>query len=290
MRRFFWTVVSGYTSAVNSSDIEYGSAVHEFIKSMRYFPERYDLATAAALKRFDVPMTVKPQKRYMDKNHLLKTCLNYWQQYLSKDQYQTLVVNGSPLSEVKFSYPYYSDNELEVALCGTLDDISKHTHGNYALRDYKTTSVGKVDDYLSAYELSPQLLFYRMLVRYYARSYPDSIFAELEAKNLAACIEGIFLRGADKPVEYKRSEVFVFKSEQIDEFEKLVYAKIMQLVEYVKQEVLPHREGMLNGNCSTVYGSCKFFAVCKQNDEIARQGMLDRYFTKREYNPLKFGE
>jgi len=290
MRRFYWSVVSGYRYKLNTNDIEFGSAFHEFIKTMKENPGRYDLATRAAQARYSVPMEMKSNKGYMTQNYLTNTCISFWQQWVEKDQFETLVQDGKPLVECKFLYPYYADDQVEVALCGTIDDICKHKHGTFAIRDYKTTSSGKKEEYLDGYTLSPQLLFYRMIIDYYARTYPHSIFGQFSRQDIACFIDAIFLQGASKAPEFKRSEVYVFRREQMAEFEKLVHKKVMELVEYVHQNVLPDRDGMLNGSCQTVYGQCKFFGVCKQTDEIGRNHMLNRHFIQREYNPLRFGE
>jgi hypothetical protein len=287
MRRLYWIVVSGYKEKLNKNDVEYGSAFHEFVKSMKENPGRYDLAVAAATKRFDVPMEIKPEKVYMNSTHLLQTCMSFWENWVTKDQFETVKdAQGKPLVELKFSYPYYSDDQVEVQLCGTIDDICKHKHGTYALRDYKTTSVYKTDEYLSAYALSSQLMFYRMVLDYYSRTYPTSLFAEINKKDVACMIDAVFLRGKSAPVEFKRSEVFIFNRTQMDEFEHLVYKKVMELVAIVKENKLPVREGMLNGACQTVYGHCKFFGACKQPDDVSAQHMLTRFFKQEPYDPL----
>lgn len=288
-RRFYWNVVSGWRTAVNTNDIEFGSAVHEFIKVMRLNPGRYDMAIQAAQKRFSVPMTVKDTKKYLTPTYLTTTCLNFWQDWIEKDQFETCKAeDGTPLVELKFSYPYYADDQVEVLLCGTIDDICKHKHGTYALRDYKTTSVYRADDYLAGYNLSPQLLFYKMIVDFYGRTYPDSLFGEYSKRNIACMIDALFLKGASKPAEFKRSEVFVFEPTQVAEFERLVRQRIMNLVDYVKREVLPEREGMVNGACQTVYGPCKYFGACIQRDAVGTELMLKRHYVQVEYNPLAF--
>lgn len=288
-RRFYWNVVSGYRTRLNSNDIEFGSAFHEFVKTMRENPGNYAMAIKAAQERYAVPMEFKEKKQYMNATYLTRVCMDFWQNWVEQDMFETVVKDGKPLVELKFSYPYYADDDVEVLLCGTIDDICKHRHGTYALRDYKTTSVYDKAAYLSAYMLSPQLMFYKMIVDYYGRTYPESIFGELSQKNIACMIDGIFLAGAAKPPAFERSEVFVFHRAQMEEFEQLVKQRVLALVAHVKANVLPMREGMINGACQTVYGKCKYFNACIQNDDIARTHILNRHFIQQEYNPLKFG-
>ena len=290
MRRFYWNTIGGYRSKLNTNDIEFGSAFHEFVKVMKQQPDNYAAAVKAAQDRYKVPMEMKSQKQYMTATYLTNLCISFWQEWVAKDDFETIVRNGNPLVELKFSYPYYADDKVEVLLCGTIDDICKHKHGTYALRDYKTTSVYDSTQYLSAYLLSPQLMFYKMIVDYYGRTYPNSLFGELSQKNIACFIDGVFLAGASKPPTFKRSDVFIFNARQMAEFEQLVHKQVMSLVEYVKSEVLPIREGMINGACQTVYGKCKYFNACIQSDELGTQLTLNRHFIQVEYNPLKFGD
>ncbi len=290
MRRFYWNTIGGYRSKLNTNDIEFGSAFHEFVKVMKQQPDNYAAAVKAAQDRYKVPMEMKSQKQYMNATYLTNLCISFWQEWVAKDDFETIVRNGNPLVELKFSYPYYADDKVEVLLCGTIDDICKHKHGTYALRDYKTTSVYDSTQYLSAYLLSPQLMFYKMIVDYYGRTYPNSLFGELSQKNIACFIDGVFLAGASKPPTFKRSDVFIFNARQMAEFEQLVHKQVMSLVEYVKSEVLPIREGMINGACQTVYGKCKYFNACIQSDELGTQLTLNRHFIQVEYNPLKFGD
>jgi len=289
LRRFYWNTISGYRSRVNTNDLEFGSAFHEFVRVMKGDPGNYAAAVKAAQDRYKVPMDIKEKKQYMTATYLTNLCISFWQEWVEKDDFETVVKDGKPLVELKFSYPYYADDQVEVLLCGTIDDICKHKHGTYALRDYKTTSVYDSVAYLSGYLLSPQLMFYKMIVDYYGRTYPNSLFGELSTKNIACFIDGVFLSGASKPPSFKRSDVFVFNARQMAEFEKLVNQRVMELVAYVKQNVLPDRQGMVNGACQTVYGKCKYFNACIQSDEIGTIAALNKHFIQAEYNPLKFG-
>lgn len=289
-RRFYWIVVDGYRKSINTNDVEFGSAVHEFIKVMRCNPNNYALAIKAAQDRYKVPMEQKPEKAYMTPDYLSKTCISFWQQWIEKDSYKTVVVDNEPLVEQKFSYPYYADDKVQVLLCGTIDDICVNEHGHYGIRDYKTTSVYKKADYMRSYTLSPQLMFYRLVLSYYASTYPESILGKISNQGVKCFIDALFLQGTTKPAEFKRSEIFNFNARQMTEFEALLRARIMNLVDYVKADILPLREGMSNGACQTVYGSCKFFEPCIQSDDVGQHHMLKRFFIQQTYNPLAFGE
>ena len=287
-RRLYNTVVLGYRSPLNNNDMEFGSAFHLFIKVMKLTGGDYAQAIKAATERYSVPMNVKRQKQYMDTTFLLKCCMDYWQKFAEKDDFVTQCSpeSGKALVELKFEWPFYQDDELEIILAGTIDDICKHKHGTWAIRDYKTTSAGDIDEYLRGYRMSPQLLFYRYVMGRYAWAYPDSIFAELCKRNCACFIEGIFIRGKDKPLEVKRSDMFQFTEADLNEFEILLTRKVERLVEMIKHEI-PMREGLLNGACDAKF-RCPYFDLCAANDDTVRDHLLRRNFIIKPYDPATF--
>ena len=133
-RRFFWNVVSGYREKLNTNDVEFGSAFHEFIKVMKLNGGNYAEAIMAAVERFNVPMEIKKDKQYLTAQYLQRLCIRYWDEYVKQDSFETLTgSDGKALVEEKFSFPYYADDQVEVALCGTIDDLCKHKHGTVAL-------------------------------------------------------------------------------------------------------------------------------------------------------------
>jgi hypothetical protein len=224
----------------------------------------------------------------------LKQLLFYLQEdFLSKDDFQVLQIDGKPLVEKNFALPYYSDDDIEVILCGTMDKIGKVKNSNYAVGDYKFTSVWNSVEYLASYALSPQLLFYTLALKLYAKIAPDSDIGKIGLTPVSAFIDGVFLGPDAKKVKLERSELFTFKQKQLDEFERLMMSKIMELKEEaIRLEAdvtyeIP-RYGMFNGACQTHYGLCKYFRVCSAPDKISRDMMLEKFFTKKEYNPLNF--
>lgn len=287
MLRLYRTVVQGYRAPISTNDMEYGSAFHQFVATMKQTGEM-GLAIQAAQKRFDVPMEIKYEKKYLDANHLIETCMLFWETFASRDEFVTLTHDGKPMVEVKFSWPFYKDDDVEVHICGTADDICKHKRGTYAIRDYKTTSVGKVQQYMHGYKLSPQLLTYRLILRYYARAYPTSIFATIENSGCCVFIDGIFLRGKDKDPEFVRSEVEPIAEDKLTEYEELLHKTIRELVALIKSPSNLRRDGLLNGACHTIYGHCKFFNACAAPDDIARDHVLRRNFITKPYDPLSF--
>lgn len=288
--RFYRTIVEGYREKLPTNDMLFGSAFHEFIAEMERTGGNYGAAIQAAKKVFALPCEIKRNKKYLTETFLLKLCMRYWDEYLVNNDYQTVKSeDGKPLVELKFAWPYYVDENVEVLLCGTIDRIAKNNK-IYALADYKTTAVFDKDSYLRSYWLNPQLMFYRLILRYYAEAYPDSIFAKINQSNFVVFIDGIFMAGAEKDPEFIRSDVMEFPDTQMAEFERLLEQKVKKLVTHVASGVIPEREGMLNGACETKYGACLFSVACRQSDEIAAQHMLRRNFIQKPYDPLSFNE
>jgi hypothetical protein len=57
----------------------------------------------------------------------------------------------------------------------------------------------------------------------------------------------------------------------------------------IRSGVRPHRQGLLNGACNNGKFPCNYIGACKMNNEEDYESILDKQFTRREYNPLNFG-
>jgi len=285
--RTWLTVIEGYKESVPNNDIVFGSAIHAYIKTMHLTNGNFALASQEALAVWNTPKKIKPKKEYMENTtYLLLTCQQVWTALMGRE-FKTLTdVNGVPLVEKQFSIPYYVDDKVEVTLEGTIDDLCKHTHGAYAVNDYKSTSLWDKEGYLLGYELSPQLMFYVMAVEHYGKEFPDSIFAAMTKHGVHSFVTGIFLAGRDKDVEIHNSAVIKFADDKMQEFRTMLHNTIMRLVQHVHAGTKPMREGMFNGACQTVYGLCKFFSVCNAKDETLARYMLKIYFKQTAYDPL----
>jgi len=203
-----------------------------------------------------------------------------------------------PLVEQKFSTPVHEDEEYLFLLQGTIDGIGFIKGGCNAIADWKSTGAYDIEEYLTGYRLSPQMLTYYYGLWWYLEHYPNSPLAGmLKEKALAVFIYGAFL-SAGKIVEFQRSQLLWFGREDVSLFE----AKLQQLVGavkyYLKKDTLPPPEGMMNGACVSPTGfKCKFFNACATRtaqgsgndpDKMTRH-ILDITFKKREYKPFEFG-
>jgi hypothetical protein len=287
------TVVLGHSSKYIPNDIHYGSCFHAFKETLAK-TKNDTLAIQAAIKLWNGQenLIIKPDKKYLDAHHLVQTCIKYLAKFGTArelDNFETLDLSGSPLVEQKFGIPYYVDDEVEVLLMGTIDDIGKFkNNGCYAFGDEKTTASWSKEKYLSSYELSHQLLFYRFAIEWFSDNYPDSVFRRITKDKLGAFINGVFV-GANKDTEFHRSDIIYFNQGQLNEFRRELDALIARLIIHVKNGKRPNRQGLLNGACNSHKFPCNYISACKMAREEDYEAVLNKNFSKREYNPLNFG-
>src|SRR6266576_1474636 len=328
--RLFNTVVEGYKQKLENNDICFGTAFHIFRKIFR---EKGEQGVAEGINKakeyfINTPMIEKYNKKYLTPVFLMRICIEYAEKYakdsfkpirikikkkiknLTKEQLESLneatktyllcsdnseheVEIEESLLEIKGACPYYVDDDMEILMAFTMDEIGKQENGIVSIMDAKTTSMWDIKSYFQSFELSPQLRFYKWSLFKYAEAYPESFIGKLCEDIIGCQIDGIFYKGADKEVEYKRSEVMLFSDDpKMEEFDKLVERKVFKLIDSIKlwrsSNRLPLREGILNGSCETKYGKCDFSQSCAAVDETTRNVILDYNFIKKHYNPLEF--
>lgn len=281
-------VVEGYKEEINSSDIEFGTAVHIFLQTMCKSGGNLATSMHESLDYFrTTKMTVKPMKKYLDEHHLAGVCIKYWTWLQQRDDFEILLNNENvPTVEVTFSNKIYEDDNLIVLFEGTIDKLGKFKNGCFAFGDYKTTSFRDKEAFLGAFELSTQLKFYWLNLHIFATSNPDSLVAEICKNQVGAFIDGIFLQGKDL-TEFQRSRIFLFKKEQMDLYKLMLMDKIYRLIDLLKTNTIPEPEGMVTDTCTSGWG-CKFHVACGAPDSIATNHILKRNFIQSPYLPLLF--
>lgn len=297
MLAFYNTVVKGYRYGINNNDVEFGSAVHLFLKLMCENGGNFGVALPRSIKYLkSTPMKIKYQKKYLDELHLMKVCTEYWEWLKINDDFEILCKDdGKPAVEVTFSNKYYEDDDVIVYLEGTIDRIGKVRNGCYAFRDYKTTSANDVALFFTGYELSTQLMFYYINLHMYAQNNPGSFIAEMCKHTVGAFIDAIFLNGKDK-ITFESSKIFMFKKENIEIYRHMMHLKIMSLIDYVKRGVAPLPEGILTDTCSKPENSsggawrCRYFPACAAVDDRARMHVMNNEFITKPYEPLSHGK
>ena len=273
----------------------------------------------------------KNSQHLEDERHLIPTAYNVWDDLVMKDdKYEVMKItskcwwcegngctepneancnvggggfgpkcehcNGTgmkeqPATEVTFSVKFYEDAFCIIYLEGTIDTLGKIKGGCYAIRDFKTTSQYKKDEYLGDYEMSPQLKFYTLAWRLMAEQFPDSLLGQTGATNTGVFIDGIFLKAKVTDIEYQRSKVFIFTEQQISDFRKMLLKLCERLSDAavaIKAEIQIPPEGLLNGSCKGEWGKCCYWNACMAGSNYQR--VIDSNFKKKEYNPLKHQE
>lgn len=292
--RTYRKIIQGYKLATPSSDIVFGSAFHTFRSTYEETGDEIQ-STIEAVKYFTTsPKWVKSTKGHLNLQYLNSVCTGWNNHYtLMGDEYDIVKTkDGKPLVELRIAYPYFvtPEGDIEVLLCGTIDRIVRsRTMGYYAISDYKTTSIWDVQKYFSTYELSTQLMFYKLLLSLYAKLFPTSIIAEVcSGHNVGAFIDGVFL-GAGKSTKYERSKVFWYSKERMEEFQRGVDVAIWKIIDYARAPEKLFREGMINGSCEKVYGMCDFYESCICDNVQDRDLILNEQFIRDPYNPMTFG-
>lgn len=303
MRNLFWTIVVGYTNKLKPASMVYGSAFHKFAE--RLDKTKGDVADArkAAMKVFQ-PENYTQDKPYLTQAHLSKTCVLYYSdKWLPNEEgtaargYDILELEGELLVEKKFSIPYYSCDEFEILLTGTMDKIVQISGGGLcAIVDYKTSGTWNIKAYFERFKRSPQFFTYSLVCHKLAEQFPNSIFKYITDRRLSHIIEGVF-HSKDKDTIFERSPIFHIKKPDLDKFDSMLHSLIdtigIWIKEWIKQgkpddTLFVPPEGQLNGTCKTEWGYCSFFNICSAPDSIASLHLLRREH-KKPYNPLMWG-
>lgn len=325
IRNFFWTTVGsikdnksegGYKTLISPAAI-YGVAIHKFVDVMYKTNGDGVEATKKMLEAFKLPKNPpsKTQQYLIDERHLHVSAWNLWNDKIeTESSFEVLKLpiecywcegkvsdckhcNGTgivegPATEITFKIKIYEDDRTIIYLCGTIDTVGKFQNGCFAIRDWKTTSSHKQEEFITNFELSRQLRIYTLAAKIMSNTNPDSILGKIGATNMGAFIDAIFIKPKANDNEYLRSDVFQFNDEDLNKFKQTLMDYIhefaLRCIGVSSGLELP-KEGILNGTCSTPYGKCKFWNVCKNNDTVASL-ILKRDFTRKIYDPLSFNE
>lgn len=307
--RLFYNVVIGYKEKFPNNDIVWGKAFHTFREKFRVTRNCFAGMTLATKQFQTTPMHEKSNKQYLTTHFITDAAMQYEIEY-ENDMLDTVYVspdfmqlnyNGVdkvPLVEpvTRFSFPYIVEEDIDVLVCGTMDELAKQRGGNYLIVDCKTTGAWDIRSYFQGYHLDPQLLMYRFALKEYAKAHPDSIWDQIDKTQVGCMIEGVFYKGGTSggrpSITFKRSDPFYFQQWQLDEFDSLLTKICRSLIEDVRRwkttGKLPLRQGISNSSCTTKYGLCKYFGACVKVDAEARESELEYHFIKKQYNPLNF--
>lgn len=289
IRKLKLSVVDGLRGKMSFNDVEYGSAMHHFRETLKRTGDRYKAITAGQHYFKSTPMVIKKGKEFLNINHLTLTMNAYAEKFgddHGKDDFKSFVFNDQPLVENTFRYPLYQNEIGTVYGCGTIDDFGKLLNGCTGVLDLKTTTMWDRKEYFKQYELSCQLAFYLLSIKWHAKRFPDSFFGQFARQKIGAFIDVIFL-SKDNPPEFQRA-FYPPNDLLLEEFE----CALMAICERLLQNAtipLPIREGVLTGACEPKFKEpCPFRGACSSPDEISAMAILNNYFVRIPYNPLAF--
>lgn len=293
-RKYFWNVLIGYSEKETYNDTWFGSCYHEFRKQVALtggnFPQALKLAGEMWKSK---TLSIRSRKDYINESFLRVAC-SASMEHFEFDDFKTLIEGGKPMVELQFHLPFYSDEYIEVVLVATLDDIGKIDGGAYCIRDYKTTATWKMDEFLFKYRLSAQMMFYYLILKLQAERLPDSIYGTIFKKGkVGVIVDGLFI----KPDEtaFKRMNPILFPSEKdmeelTNQLHDLCFDLSFQWKSYIETDIIPNRQGLLNGSCMYSYGSvCEFFDACSAPDEAIANHVLKNNFLTKEWGMETYG-
>lgn len=279
-RKLALMLIQGYTAKVPPYKAEFGSAVHKFLDEF-YSTGDIAVGTMRAMEYYS--KCEVPADDFRTTSYLVTVCQAYTSQYRFDNFTILRDAEGKALVEQRFQWPFYSDDEYEVVLCGTIDAIGTINGSEYVIVDHKTTAVFKQQEYLESYLLSVQLKFYKLLLNKLCATIKTN-FSVLA--NAGTMINGIFL--GKSGTKFARSEVFYYPQEVIDEFESLLLDKVKQLLAYCKAGYFPP-DGKISELCNSAYGKCPYFYGCAMPDTQSFNDWLLYNMIQKDYNPMKHG-
>lgn len=307
-QRAKYTILNGYKEPEIWNDTFYGTCYHKYQSVFAESNNNFAKAMKAAellWRSIENKLSIRKvgygkDKAFLNLQHLRATCVDHYDKVFPTEDFiiqkcssicDDDKVAENPLVELKFHVPYYSDDEIDVVLTGTIDKLGKFKNGAWAIGDYKTTSSWDWRDYLERYALNAQLRFYLLLLKCYASMYPSSIFAEIcKTNQVGAFIDGVFLSNT-KPSEFRRGQVHFFKDEDMNQFESMLTKVICEVVDaYKNPEVKSTKLGILNGACNNIYGKkCPYWNACAAPNETIAGHILKNNFHQSEYGMEVYG-
>jgi hypothetical protein len=288
----------GFSEPKIGNDIVYGSAWHVFREQLALgdgTDKSIMIACDYLSKQLASPQVyIKKLKEWMTPSHLMGVCMKYIKNYGVDKSFGDFEYLKSPsekkLVEQTFSIPLVETAKVVVLLQGTIDEIGIFSNSKcHAFGDDKTTGSYQVDDYLSSYEMKPQLLTYAWAIRWMAEhGEKDNILAQFCKERVGGFINGIFLNKDVEKVTFQRSKIFWFNDERLAFYENHIKGIAVFIAKAYLGEIEPFKQGIINGTCSGNYGRCMYWAACNAPDSTAEQAILDYHFKPKEYTPLAF--
>jgi hypothetical protein len=263
----------------------YGTAFHKFLQDY-YNGVEPELAVQKAVDYYTPHSLNLPEDAWHTGAHLVKAITTYQQTYpRGGDGVEvSLSTDGKPLTEQKFSIPFWNNDTHEIILSGTIDLIGSY-YGTMCLLDHKTTSSAPAfaRSFFESYDIDIQTMFYSWVTKNYLgfNHYPPVI------------INGIFLKRATQKaakmdlfdgVHLERSGLIAYNDDQMAVFETWVLAKLDGLKAMLTGVARPTPEFAA---CKQSFGLCEFWKLCRADRSLTND-LIDMNYTKTKYDPALF--
>lgn len=279
LRRVYYTLFRGLRREGKDFKMEFGTATHRFLQAWyggRPVEDCLKLATD-----YYAPIPV-PDSDFRHIGQLVNVCMGYHKQYGGGAD---MLKPVSPEAlECKFAYPLYFTPRVEVLLCGTIDMIGV-LNGRKVIVDHKTTSIMGTESYLNSYQLSPQLMVYKLIYQ--------KLFGQTD--DIGCLINGIFISKSGK-TKFERSMIFEYTSKQIHNLEFHVMETVKNIVKGF--ELLLDNPDMKDVGdvafpnaytcCTEQWGMCQFNHICLMDSDDDKESIISNEFVSRTYEPLNF--
>jgi PD-(D/E)XK nuclease superfamily len=288
-RLLLYKAIYGLRASQVNYKADYGTAFHKALKVW------YGSKTAtieecflAASMSYMPVVPFVPDGDFRQAGHLLSTISQYLQTYTrTNDLLIPSLYSGSPLLEYNFAWPYIrvegknSSPNIELLLCGTID-MKATVCGQHTIVDHKTTAAWNPQEFCDKAYNSAQLMFYTMMFK---KFFPDIV-------DLGAMLNCVFLSRTGKAT-FKRSDIIVYSSERLQEFEAGLRLKCYQLITGFDLMLKSGNDNCWTPNytrCDKFIAKCEFFEACRLQSKEAREEVLQDVteFTSSVYDPLKF--
>lgn len=268
---FNYVNLRGLTPTVPSAAAEWGTALHKFA-ALLYNGSTYEDAYAAASQYFLMSKCEQDGTRTL--GNLMVTLKDYYDKYGgSLDIFTPLRVEEKNAVELPFKLPYKVYDECDIILCGVVDAIG-FSNKTLCFKDIKTTSKNlKPETFFASYHTDIQMIIYTWAIRNLG----------LVDRYIPAVIDGVFMRS--KPFVLQRSEPIDFNEQIVSDVFAWVDDKCDDIAFRLRKKQWP----MNFTNCEKFVKKCSFYGVCKNIGEH-REGILERGFVTRVYDPETFGQ
>jgi len=295
--KFWRKVIEQYTTPKENVSMVFGSAWHVFREELAK-SESESLSIGKAVRFLNTHIAkgleIPDKYAHLTPAFLTLICIKYTEQFGTSDKTREFKFirneKEEPLVEYTFSIKVFEDDYVIIYLQGTIDEIGRFNNGNIiAFGDDKTTHSWNINVYLSQHKMKNQLRTYAWAIRHLAKeAEQDNPYKGIFSGRIGGFINGVFLNKDMEKIQFKRSDIFFFTHEDLQEYEDMLTEVCRALSAHVEHKLLPNRGGIMNNTCSGNFGDCPYIAICAAPSKDVGQRLLDSFFVKKSYEPLMF--